>query len=54
MYNRMEMDTERGGLSLYDKVRQGSEDIMKKIDRQQTSTEDIKRIVFFQLYQPTN
>ena len=45
MYNRMERDTERGGLSLCDKVRQGSEDIMEKMDRQETSTEDIKRIV---------
>ena len=45
MYNRMERDTERGRLSLCDKVRQGSEDIMEKMDRQETSTEDIKRIV---------
>ena len=45
MYNRMERDTERGGQSLCDKVRQGSEDILKKMDRQETSTEDIKGIV---------
>ena len=38
----MERDTERGGLSLCDKVRQGSEDIMEKMDRQETSTEDSK------------
>ena len=30
MYNRMERDTARGGLSLSEKVRQGSEDIIKK------------------------
>ena len=43
MYNRMERDTERRGLSLSDNVRQGSEDIMKKMDKQEKSTEDIKR-----------
>ena len=45
MYNRMERDTEIGGLSLCNKVRQGSEYIMKKMDRQEISTEEIKRIV---------
>ena len=44
-YNRMKKDTEKGGLSLCHKVRQGSEDMMKKIDRQETSTENIKRRV---------
>ena len=44
-YNRMERDTGREGLSLCDKVRQGSEDIVEKMDRQEGSTEDIKRIV---------
>ena len=44
-YNRKERDTGREGLSLCDKVRQGSEDIVEKMDRQGASTEDIKRIV---------
>ena len=45
IYNRMERDTGNEGLTLCDKVRQASEDIVKKMDRQDTSSEDIKRIV---------
>ena len=49
MYNRMERDTGRDtgreGLALCDKVRQELEEIMEKMDRQDTSTEDRKRIV---------
>ena len=44
-YNRMERDTGREGLSLCDKVRQEVEDIVEKLDRQDTSTVDIQRIV---------
>ena len=44
-YNRMERDTGREGLSLCDKVRQEVEDIVEKLDRQDTGTVDIQRIV---------
>ena len=41
----MERDTEREVRTLSDRVKLGSEDILRKMDRQETSTEDIKRIV---------
>ena len=45
MYNRVEKDKEREVVTLCDRVRKGSEDILKRMDRHDTSNEDIKRIV---------
>ena len=45
MYNRMERDKEREDESLSDKVKQGSKDILRRMDKQETCTEDIRRIV---------
>ena len=45
MYNRMERDKERDNETLSDKVKQGSKDILRRMDKQETCTEDIRRIV---------
>ena len=45
MYNRMERDKEREVITLSNMVRKGSEDILRKMDRHDTSNEDTKRIV---------
>ena len=45
IYSRMERDTGSEGLTLCDKVRQASVEIVKRMERQDTSFKDIKRIV---------
>ena len=42
MYNRMERDKERDNETLSDKVKQGSKDILRRMDKQETCTEDSK------------
>ena len=44
-YNRTEMNTEREGWSLSDTMRKGSDNILSMLDRQEDSTEGVKRIV---------
>ena len=45
MYSWKERDKGREATTLRDRVKQGSEDILRRMDRQDTSNEDIKRIV---------
>ena len=45
MYNRIERDKEREVITLSNMVRKGSEDILRRMDRHDTSNEDTKRIV---------
>ena len=45
MYSWKERDKGREVTTLRDRVKQGSEDILRRMDRQDTSNEDIKRIV---------
>ena len=40
----MERDREREEITLSDRVRQGSEDILRRMDRHDTSNEDLKRV----------
>ena len=44
-YNRTEIDTEREGWSLSDTMRKGSDNILRRLDRQEDRTEGIKRTV---------
>ena len=44
-YNRTEVNTEREGWSLSDTMRKGSDNILSMLDRQEDSTEGVKRIV---------
>ena len=45
MYKKVERNREREEITLSDRVRQGSEDILRRMDRHDTSNEDLKRIV---------